>query len=443
MSVKGFVYPAWARMTRINRTARRNKSDRGALIQGGAVVCAALGIDTDLTLIHQLFALLLCLIVVSRIALRFNRPNISVSRVLPRYATAGQPFTYHLQVRNLGDSVERDLYFDDNLKVRTPTLDEFSAAREPGEETRNLWDRSIGFHRFIWLQKRMTGLRTDRGHLPEVAVRATANVEIEATPLRRGIVNFESVTTLHPDPLGLHYGLTRTAVTAQLTVVPRRYPVDGILEAAGGRHFQSGGVTATWSTGESDEFVSLREYREGDSMRKIHWASSARRNKLLVKEFQDEYFSRQLLALDSCTTSTGILEEAISLTASFCTVRQPPEGLSDLLILDDGPQLISAGRGLHDSTRQLEALAVLETTTSPFADLAAAILAHQNRVSMVLIVFCSWDAERAALLQRITGRGLTAFLIADDDGVELPACVTRLPPDAVESTLAQLSGGTR
>ena len=53
------------------------------------------------------------------------------------------------------------------------------------------------------------------------------------------------------------------------------------------------------SVGESEEFVSLRDYRRGDPMRHIHWKSWAKTGKPIVKEFQDEFFVRHALILDT------------------------------------------------------------------------------------------------------------------------------------------------
>ena len=75
--------------------------------------------------------------------------------------------------------------------------------------------------------------------------------------------------------MGLHYGLNVSAQEDELIVLPQRCRIAIDLLASGSRHFQPGGITSTWSIGESDEFVSSRDYRDGDSMRKIHWANTA------------------------------------------------------------------------------------------------------------------------------------------------------------------------
>lgn len=53
------------------------------------------------------------------------------------------------------------------------------------------------------------------------------------------------------------------------------------------------------STGDAIEFVGTRDYREGDPPRNIHWRSWARRGAPVVKEYQEEYFCRIALILDT------------------------------------------------------------------------------------------------------------------------------------------------
>lgn len=50
------------------------------------------------------------------------------------------------------------------------------------------------------------------------------------------------------------------------------------------------GIETARSSGDEDEFYGVREYKEGESVKKIHWISSARKNKLIVKQFQLQSF---------------------------------------------------------------------------------------------------------------------------------------------------------
>ncbi|HQJ15642.1 MAG TPA: DUF58 domain-containing protein [Candidatus Omnitrophota bacterium] len=52
------------------------------------------------------------------------------------------------------------------------------------------------------------------------------------------------------------------------------------------------GIGASRSSGGDDEFFGVRDYRSGDPVKSIHWISTARRNKLIVREFQQQNFFR-------------------------------------------------------------------------------------------------------------------------------------------------------
>ena len=71
------------------------------------------------------------------------------------------------------------------------------------------------------------------------------------------------------------------------------------IQLRGQRKYQPGGVALASSIGESDEFVALRDYRAGDPMRRIHWRSWARVGRPVVREYQDEFFVRHALVLDT------------------------------------------------------------------------------------------------------------------------------------------------
>ncbi|MBI1346855.1 DUF58 domain-containing protein [bacterium] len=74
-----------------------------------------------------------------------------------------------------------------------------------------------------------------------------------------------------------------------------------------------------------DEYHHLREYLSGDNPRAIHWRSSARRNQLIVREYQQNREHHLLLLVDlwlsnqPAETSRRLVEQALSLTATLCS----------------------------------------------------------------------------------------------------------------------------
>ncbi|MBL4682645.1 MAG: DUF58 domain-containing protein [Pseudomonadales bacterium] len=413
---KNWIYPAYARFSKPRRTQKRRGTDRGRLIQTGAVLTAILGLNTDASLIYQLFAFLFCLTLISRIGLKFHHPKISLTRNLPSYATVGEIFEYQISLTNIGNKLESDLQIRDNPLVVPPSREQFKSQKEPFEDSRNVYDRFIGFHRFIYLQRINTGIVTDQSNVPDISRHATIDTTIKAIPKRRGIVRFTSTTVLHPDPLNLNQGITQIDNPESLMILPKRYKVPSSFNLSGGRHFQPGGINAAWSIGESDEFVSLRDYRDGDSMKKIHWASTAKRNKPVVKEYQDEYFVRQALVLDTSSENTDTLEEAISLAASFTLTLNKPDSVLDLIYLSDKQEILTSGRGTDSVNKQLEALATLSRSNLGLDQLIDATLTHARLVSAYILVLSDWTKEHKRLLQCLNSAKIPiiTFIITHD-----------------------------
>src|SRR5262249_5934291 len=156
-----------------------------------------------------------------------------------------------------------------------------------------------------------------------------------------------------------------------ILVLPRRYPLPSIA-FPGTLKYQEGGVALASSVGRSEEFVSLREYRRGDPLRHIHWRSWAKAGKPIVKEFEDEFFVRHALVLDTVTPypHSEAFEEAVSVAASFACTLQTQESLLDLLFVGLQAYCFTVGRGLAHTDQMLEILAsVRPSAGKPFRDL--------------------------------------------------------------------------
>ncbi|MDH5736861.1 MAG: hypothetical protein OEZ23_01060, partial [Gammaproteobacteria bacterium] len=225
MQFRQLLFPAYARLTLASQRAARRTSERGQLFLAGTVFSAALGIDTDLTLVYQLFALLLSMTLISRITVRFQQPNIQAQRILPKYATAHEPFVYLIRVTNRGDRVEKNLTISDIPETINPVIDDFLNKKEPYEHTRNAWDRLISWHRFTWLQRLRTGIVIGKTTVATLPVKAEKNIKIEATPLRRGVATLSSINLQKPDPFGLNYHVKSIHKREQIIVLPKRYPI--------------------------------------------------------------------------------------------------------------------------------------------------------------------------------------------------------------------------
>lgn len=374
-----------ARLDRVNAAAfaffQRRLTVLGAVVVAGTLASAGLGIDTTRNMEHQLFTLLASLLVVANVANLFWRPKLAAAWRPPRHATAGAAFFAALTVENLGTALLSGV----SASAATP------------------------------------GARADDTPLPDLPPGASATVAVRLVPARRGRLRLGSPVFLRPDPLGLRRARRTAGDPASVLVLPRRYRVDA-LALPGRRRHQPGGVTLASSVGESQEFVSLRDYRAGDPLRKIHWRSWAKAGRPIVKECQEEHFVRHALALDTSGVPGPAFEEAVSVAASFAAGTTTPDSLLDLLFVGTQSYCFTSGRGLGGSDGLLEVLAGVEPRPEkPFKELVDSLLRRQEALSGTILVLLGLDDERRAFVRRLRASGLpTLALVIRAAGAPAP-----------------------
>ena len=136
--------------------------------------------------------------------------------------------------------------------------------------------------------------------LPSLA-RGAEREEIFVIPAgRRAVIPVGPASAVRTDPLGL---LRRTAVeqhTVELFVHPRTIRLDSL--GSGLQRDLEGQTTRDLSTSDL-AFHALRDYMAGDDRRYVHWRSTAKAGKLLVRQFQDTRRSRLTLVVDGAAAS--------------------------------------------------------------------------------------------------------------------------------------------
>ncbi len=244
-----------------------------------------------------------------------------------------------------------------------------------------------------------------------------ARVRLEVTAARRGRFPLPGVMAGRTDALGL-LCTTRVRQPDRVALVyPRTFHVDEFPVPVGRRH-QPGGIPLASSVGDSIEFVGTREYRPGDPLRRIHWRSWARRGKPIVKEHQEEYFSRIALVLDTFVPRRArrerldAFEAAVSVLASLADHLARSEEVVDVLIA--GPELyeVTAGRSLGSLENVLRVLACIEPCPRPpFEDVTPRLFDRLARLTTVVAVLLDWDEPRLAFLRRIRALGVAVRVV--------------------------------
>ncbi len=361
--------------------------------------------DPEQTLGLQVFLVLLGLLVVGAVAAGFYRGSFAIEREGPRFVTAGEPFTVRVRLRNLSDRPEAGLEYLEDLREPPVTLQEFRARLRPGRENRS-----------FRVSDPLPPIRPARSRvvaLPGLPARGGTEIGIDVVAYRRGPLVLAGGVVARRDPLGLFRAYRRVPAPRTVLVLPSRYPLPP-LALPGQTHYQRGGVAMAAGVGESEGFVALREYRRGDSLRRVHWRSTARRGQPIVKEFQDEFFVRHALLLDTfCEAARDVLfEEAVAVAASFACTVPDQESLLDLLLVGPRTVCVTSGRGVGHAQQMLEVLAAVRPCREPrFAELERLVLSHGASLSGCLLVLLEWDEPRRALVRRLKNLRLPTLVM--------------------------------
>ncbi|MGA1867281.1 MAG: DUF58 domain-containing protein [bacterium] len=402
---------------------RRRFTKPGLLILGALIATAVVGIDTKQTVAYKGFAFLLSLILISIAINIFPRMRFTATRVLPRFGTVDETLYYLVHLHNKSRKPQRCLSFFENIEESLPSFEEFLNAQEPLEKKRNLFDRAIGYHRFLWLISQRK--KAQAHELPVPTVHPATKEEIRAgiIPRQRGYLKLKGMTLCRPDPFGLFKSFLYIAREDSILVLPKLYPVPQV-NLPGSRVYQSGGVALASSVGDSEEFISLRDYLPGDPLRKIHWRSWAKTGKPVVREYHDEFFIRHALVLDTFLTTeySEIFEEAVSVAASFVYSMKTPESLLDLLFVEEKAYCFTSGRGLSHTDKMLEILASVKTCKhKEFSVLSSLIIERASMLSNCIIIFLTWDNERKEFIRRLEELDIPLLvMVITDHALSLP-----------------------
>lgn len=408
--------PGFRKVYRFDRALRRKLTPAGWLVAGLAVLTMVFGFNTREALVHELFGLCVGLLGVAAAASWRMRLDANVSRQLPRVATAGVAFDYTLRLR-LGKKRLDALMVEDLLELPPADARAFVSYKVSADRNRNFFDRLVGYPRWVAYMRQRIGARIDAVSLEGLAAGEARLVTMRCQPLRRGVLRFEAVRIGRIEPLGLMKAHARRELPETLVVMPRTYPV-APLHLPGSRRLQPGGVAFAGRIGDAEEFVSLRDYRAGDSPRRIHWKAWARTGRPVVKEYQDEFFVRHALILDTFAGDIECFEAAVSLAASLVMMPRSNESLLDLMFVERRAYALTQGRGLGAASELLRVLAAVSASPDgSFEALAEAVILGAARVSGAICVLLAWDEPRRKLVAHLRGRGipLRVWVVARGD----------------------------
>jgi uncharacterized protein (DUF58 family) len=261
---------------------------------------------------------------------------------------------------------------------------------------------------------------------------------------QRGRFRLGPVVLHSGDPLGIFHNQQLLASTGYLVVYPLTLDITSfepsVSELSGGeaRHRRTYQITTN--------VAGVRDYVTGDSLNRIHWPTSARSRRLMVKEFeldptadvwiyldlfapaaaslpwtpqapepalfaaQTRQKRRSRLELPPNTTEYGVTIAA-SLARYFIS-RNRAVGMNSR---GRTREIVQADRGERQLNKFLEALAVVDAAGDlPFGDLVATDGVRLNRNDTLVAISADNSPGWAAALQMLQRRGVNSVAVVLD-----------------------------
>src|SRR5947207_7357387 len=277
----------------------------------------------------------------------------------------------------------------------------------------------------------------------EVEAQTSASLVYELTPPKRGRFEFGKIAVRHLSHWRLAWRQTLTGEVTAGKVYPNiRRAREAELEALGGRSFVAARRKSQWR-GEGRDFESLRDYVRGDEMRHISWTATARRGKLVTRQYQMERDQTILIALDAGRLMTARIENETKLDSA---VHAALALMSAAARAGDNAGLLVFGRrvkaflppkrGAEHLDAALEALPAIEPEMiePSYSRAFEFISANSRRRSLVIVLTDLVDEEGSrellSSLKLLRPRHLPLVVtIADRD---LKAVVREAPQDESE-----------
>lgn len=289
----------------------------------------------------------------------------------------------------------------------------------------------------LWLELRdhSTLPNHNASHIvPALAPRRHYAWETHTICLRRGEFELGPMTILSGDPFGLFQFPRRIGATTPIIVYPPTVPVQQFAVPIG-----------TLSGGESvrrrAHFVTtnaagIREYQPGDSFNRIHWRSTARRDRLLVKEFELDPLADVWIFLDLSAASRVMRpqahpngqfwalppalppatdEYAITAAASLAQYFVDKGRALGFVTYSPHREIVQPDRGPRQLTRILEILALARSEGDlSLRQMLALEAGYLGRGTTAVIVTAAQDPGWAAEAFTLSRRGIRVIAVLID-----------------------------
>lgn len=246
--------------------------------------------------------------------------------------------------------------------------------------------------------------------------KAPVLVQYQFRPLRRGLYRWNQVQVFGTDALGLaSTELQYDAGETSLRVLPTPVPFDLDLNLVSGQGYEESAPKRLLSS--SLDTRGVREYVPGDSVRHIHWASSARVGRVMVKDF-DSYASSRATILLQRQRDLGLTQSQMDTMvghAAFLVEKLLP--IASVIQLNDPVQ---EGTATDRSLPYLSWLADVQPTSPDTLAQEVRRVSHTDHGRVFLLVAAP-DPELVGAIRSLPEGSVHVLLHADPRRPQLSA----------------------
>jgi uncharacterized protein (DUF58 family) len=226
----------------------------------------------------------------------------------------------------------------------------------------------------------------------------------------RGVYQVGPTDVRVRDPFGMAESAVQAGSVDRLVVYPRYEELEGLPVVRGQDPNVATARTRFSQTGGED-FFTLRDYEDGDDLRKVHWPSSAKRDTLMIRQLEMPWQSRALIVLDTDVANypnPDTFEHAVKGAASVVH-HFYRSGFSPTLSTGRVEAVTVASADRHELAMQ--ELAMVATTEG--ADLRRALgrLRQRGIAGGALVLVTGSPGESHLALYRTLGNDYTRTLV--------------------------------
>lgn len=193
----------------------------------------------------------------------------------------------------------------------------------------------------------------------------------ELRPPRRGHYQVGPLTLTSTDPFGLARLESAGAPRASILVHPRIEPL-ALPRDLGDRRSLAVSALRQPIGAQGEDFYTLREYNEGDDLRKVHWPATAKRGRYMIRQEETPWHTRATVVFDDRAAA----HDGIGDASSFERVVEATASLVDLYhrsgytfrLTGASAAGLAASKGSAHFNRALDLLATVRPSPSAALD---------------------------------------------------------------------------